>query len=210
MSLAVVSQSRCPKGFKCTIYRKGTLQKFAPYSREDGLVELVTIYHDLLRTNIAETRQTFANRKDRLCRRVSAGASTHESFEPGRPKGLKEHVWVDSERRELHFYSSARLDGLVTRVEVSGHKTYLVFDGTKDPLTYRSVSYLDSEMTNTEIAPDKHIRKLAEKFRRSPEVIHAHQHLIAWFCLACAFAIGCNVVCDVRVRSDRFCLSRHS
>ena len=75
---------------------------------------------------MSETRQTFANRKDKLYKRVTAGETTHEYFEPGRPKGLKEHIQVEGEKRELHFYSSARLDGLVSRVELVGKKTYMV------------------------------------------------------------------------------------
>jgi hypothetical protein len=165
-------QNGCPNNYKATTYRKGMIEQFAPYSREDGLVTLVTVYDDVECTQVHEERQTFANRKDKLVRRTTSGLTTHEFFEPGRPQGLKEHIWVEGERRELHFYSSARLDGLVTRVELVGKKTYMIFDGSRDPLIYRSVSFLD-EGAATAVAdssPDKHIRKLAEKFRRSPEV----------------------------------------
>jgi hypothetical protein len=41
----------------------------------------------------------------------------HEFFDPGRPHGLKEHVMIDGESTEIHFYPSARSDGLVKRVE---------------------------------------------------------------------------------------------
>ena len=73
-------------------------------------------------------------------------------------------------RRELHFYSSAKLDGLVKRVEEFGKKTLMEFDGSNSPLIYRSVSFLDGEAMSADIAPDKNIRKMAEKFRRSPGV----------------------------------------
>jgi len=162
-------QNGCPNGYKRTTYRKGEIEHFAPYSREDGLVSKVTIYGDIERTTIAETRETFANRKDKLYRRTTAGKTTHEYFEPGRPRGLKEHILVDGEKRELHFYASARLDGLLSRVELVGKKTYMIFDGSNSPLVYRSVSF-DGEAAAADIAPDKNIRKMAEKFRRSHEL----------------------------------------
>jgi len=160
-------ENGCPQGRKSTAFRKGLVQKFAPYSREDGLVEMVTLYEDIERTTVAELRQSFANRQDLLYRRVVRGEETSEFFEPGRKTSLREHTWVEGVKRTMHFYATARLDGLVSRYEDVGVKTYYVFDGSRDPLIYRSVSYLeDAEYSD---APDKNIRKLAEKFRRSPE-----------------------------------------
>ena len=81
-------QNGCPNGYKQTTYRKGTIEHFAPYSREDGLVTRITIFDDVERTEVAETRQVFANRKDKLAKRIVQGAkTTHEFFDPGRPKG---------------------------------------------------------------------------------------------------------------------------
>eukprot|EP00966_Prymnesium_polylepis_P141734 3272906-Prymnesium_polylepis.1 len=45
-------QARCPAGKKQVVYRKGILEKFAPYSREDGLVEQVTIFKDVAREEV--------------------------------------------------------------------------------------------------------------------------------------------------------------
>ena len=161
-------ESGCPNGHKAIAYRKGTVEHFAPYSREDGLVTQTTVYDDAERLDVAETRQLFANRKDKLYRRVTCRAMTHEFFEPGRPTGLKEHIHVEGERRELHFYSSARLDGLVSRIELIGKKTWTVFDGSNSPLVYRSITYLDG--ADTSELSERSIRKMAEKFRRSPGV----------------------------------------
>jgi hypothetical protein len=161
-------ENRCPLGRKETVYRKGLVQKFAPYSREDGLVEQLSVYEDMERLVEVEVRQTFANRQDKLYQRVRIGEETREYFDPGRKTGLKEHTWIEDERRTMLFYSSARLDGLVSRVEEVGKKTIYVFDGSRDPLIYRSVSYHeDSDVPTTDSAS---MRKLAEKFRRSPEV----------------------------------------
>lgn len=158
-------ESGCPQGRKSTTFKKGLVQKFAPYSREDGLVEMNTLYEDAERTSVAELRQHFANRQDHLYKRIVAGEETREYFEPGRKGALREHTWIEGQRRVMHFYSVAKLDGLVSRYEETGKKTWYVFDGTRDPLIYRSVSY-DQEAEPSE-APDKNIRKMAEKFRRS-------------------------------------------
>jgi len=161
-------QARCPAGHKTIVYRKGLLEKFAPYSREDGLVEQVKIFEDVARTEVMEVRQMFANRKDKLSKRVirHADKCTHEFFDPGRldpGRGLKELIYMEGVRREYHFYASARLDGLITRIEDIGKKTLQIFDGSKDSLTYRSVSYHASDGES-----EPQIRKMAEKFKRTP------------------------------------------
>jgi len=164
-------QARCPAGKKQVVYRKGILEKFAPYSREDGLVEQVTIFKDVAREEVDEVRQIFANRKDKLSKRVITHENncTHEFFDPGRTipgQGLKELIYITGVRREFHFYASARLDGLISRIEDIGKKTTQIFDGSKDSLTYRSVSYhpVDPDTPNAE----PQIRKMAEKFKRTP------------------------------------------
>ncbi|KAL1499996.1 hypothetical protein AB1Y20_012673 [Prymnesium parvum] len=162
-------QARCPEGKKEVVYRKGTYETFAPYSREDGLVEQVTIFNDVERTDAAEVRQIFANRKDRLAKRVITRANncTHEFFDPGRAQGLKELVYIQGTRREFHFYASARLDGLICRIEEIGKKTTQIFDGSKDSLTWRSVSYhVGKDAPSGEPQP----RKMAEKFKRTPSL----------------------------------------
>ena len=68
---------------------------------------------------VAEARQYFANRKDKLAKRITYNANdcTHEFFDPGRTipgQGLKELKYIQGVRREFHFYASARLDGSPT------------------------------------------------------------------------------------------------
>ena len=161
-------ESRCPSGSKTVVYRKGRLEKFAPYSRADGLVTQLTVYADARRSVLSEVRQTFALRKDKLAMRIRYVAEnrTREIFEPGRPRGLREHVLIEGVRRELHFNSPARLDGLMTRVEEFGKKTVQTYDGSKDALVYRSVSYRQSGISPTDTSPEASLRKMTEKFRR--------------------------------------------
>ncbi len=169
-------QARCPAGVKTTTYRKGRLDTFAEYSREDGMVERLTVYADAAMEEVAQVRERFSNRKDKLATREVdlAERREKEEFEPGRPKGLKAHVLVDGTRRELHFYAGARLDGLVSRVEHFGVKTIYTFDGSlpsyeeagDGPLVRRSVSYAAGASGDE---GDHQIRKMAECYMRNDE-----------------------------------------
>ena len=120
-----------------------------------------------------QIRHTYAFRKDKLAERIvkPEEATTIERFDPGRPKGLREHVLVEGVRRELFFYASSRLDGLLSRTENFGAKTVQLYDGSKDALVYRSVAYKEGRSAGDGIGGDADggIRKLAEKFRRTPE-----------------------------------------
>ena len=103
-----------------------------------------------------EVRQTFSLRKDKLATRVRyvPEQKTHEIYEPGRPWGLREHIWIEGLRRELHFSCSARLDGLMLRVEEFGKKCVQTYDGSKDNLIYRSVSYRQSGASPADASPE--------------------------------------------------------
>ena len=78
---------------------------------------------------------------------------------------------VEGVKRELFFYASSRLDGLLSRTEHFGAKTVQLYDGSKDALVYRSVAYKEGRSAGDGIGGDADggIRKLAEKFRRTPE-----------------------------------------
>jgi len=168
-------QSRCPGGHKTIIYNKAQLEKFAPYSREDGLVQRLTAFADAEQSEEGQTEvhEIYANRKDKLCKRVIniVEGSTSEFFEPGRPRGLKKLVEVTNDRREFYFYSSARLDGLVSRIEKFGRKTSQTYEGSRDTLIFRSASYMPAEESTAPRRGDElQIRKMAERYKRSPEL----------------------------------------
>lgn len=165
-------QARCPVGFKATQYRRTQLQQFAPYSREDGLVEQLASYADDELTEEVEIRETFANRKDKLALRVRdhREASKTEYFDPGRidHRALKKLVEIEGTRREFHFYSSARLDGLVSRVELFGVKTTHTYEGSRDTLLLRSASY--SAAMEGARSDEPQIRKMTERYKRTQEL----------------------------------------
>lgn len=163
-------QARCPSGHRLTVYRKARLEQYSPYAREDGLIERITIYTDVDMRQEHEVREKFANRKDKLASRtvLRAEAKMVEKFEPGRSRALKELITVDGVRREVHFYDTARLDGLKSRVEVFRVKTTLTFSGERDTLFMRTLSYAEPAEGSKSTEPV--IRKMTERFRRTPEL----------------------------------------
>eukprot|EP01137_Pigoraptor_chileana_P033672 Opistho-2@24921 len=174
-------QSRCPGGKKTLLYKGAKLEKFAEYVREDGLVARLTIYKEDSNNEVGEIRETYANRKDRLIERsriVPKGLIT-ETFAPGRVHCLRQHIYYEHGKGDgsmtMHFYSNARLDGLVTRHD-TGRKLTETFVNTDDNLTYRSATF-DLPTLISGAGPAKHragpanpvnedrpVRKMTEKF----------------------------------------------
>nr|KAJ3422212.1 hypothetical protein HK105_000710 [Polyrhizophydium stewartii] len=97
----------------------GAKEIFAEYHREDGMVSRVT-YMAPDGMAVTQINEFFENRRDKLYQRIRMPDSKRiqEFFSPGRaPHGLKEHIMVDGKTTEMHFYPSARSDGLVKRIE---------------------------------------------------------------------------------------------
>lgn len=90
-----------------------------------------------------------------------------EVFDQGRYFGLREHVTVRGETKELYFYPEARIDGLVKRVETP-LKVTQTFTDRDDFLTYRSVKYQSEE--RSESFSDSNIEKMTEKFDLNPGI----------------------------------------
>lgn len=156
-------EARCPGGSKAVPFRRGVLQKWAPYARPDGLVSRVTLFADDARRLPAEVRDAFSHRQDRLCARetvaraaggaaatageeavIAAPALVRELFLPGRPRGLREQELVPGEHRRLRFFPSARLDGLESREEeLRSGRTTERFVGRDDRLVLRVATYAE-------------------------------------------------------------------
>lgn len=96
------------------------------------------------RTQVSEVREKYRRRKDKLRMRIlnPQKDSTQEFFDAGLPSCLKDVLLLKGERRDMSFYSAARLDGLVLRAEQIGVKMIETFAGRDDHLVYRSVTYL--------------------------------------------------------------------
>ncbi|KAL6761433.1 hypothetical protein V8C86DRAFT_3131553 [Haematococcus lacustris] len=179
---------RCPRGSKLTLYHCSQHEIFALFgdcSRWDGMVEKLLLYQDEERTQLKEVREKFQRRKDKLRERRSLllKDTVHEVFDGGSSFGLKDILTIKNEKRVMNFFHTARLDGLVQREEIEGHKVIELFEGRDDRLVYRSATYQTDmpdaaegaaeedgkrgrRMRNKEVKKMLPIRKMTEKFSR--------------------------------------------
>jgi hypothetical protein len=130
-------------GQKTILYKRAKLELYAENIHEQGMVSRLTLFRDSARTIPKETREVFANRRDKLEARTRypLESKVHEFYGPGRvPEALKERIEVTGRSRVLLFYTSARVDGLERREEVLGEKSTEYFVDRDDHLVYRSVS----------------------------------------------------------------------
>ena len=130
------------------------------------------------------------NRQDKLVTRVRypLERKVWESFAPGRAlfmagqgggvAALKELIIWTGKRQEMHFYVSARLDGLLCREEVIGKKIVEKFENRTDGLVYRSIAVKESGEGGNKSTfilpgggqnPDLQVIKMTEKFSRNLE-----------------------------------------
>ncbi|XP_062856913.1 dynein regulatory complex subunit 7 [Trichomycterus rosablanca] len=164
-------ESRCPGGMKLIQYRKATVEKFAPYLLQDGLVTRLTTYNDLECTRANMVTEWYKHRHDHLERRElnKSTSITIESFTPGRSSALKSHKYVTlvlETERQMEFYSNARADGLASRVETEADMTE-TFENRPDFLYYRHVVYGGvSDSGKTPKQDQRPIQKVVEKFHR--------------------------------------------
>uniref|UniRef100_K3WB99 Dynein regulatory complex subunit 7 n=1 Tax=Globisporangium ultimum (strain ATCC 200006 / CBS 805.95 / DAOM BR144) TaxID=431595 RepID=K3WB99_GLOUD len=165
---------------RVTLYQRAKIEEFAEHSHEQGLVVRTTKYRDTNCTLPIEIREYFRHRKDKLESRVRFPLESkfEEHFGPGRvPEALKTRIeWIGS-RREFHFYTRARMDGLKTREEVIQKRTIEHFEGRDDFLVFRSVTLTTDKddmdaMKNPYVLPggptgELTIKKMKEKFARN-------------------------------------------
>jgi hypothetical protein len=184
----VVDRAQYKKKFvvdsqRVTLYRRAKVEEFADNSHDQGLVLRVTIYRDNDCTLPTEMREYFKNRKDRLesRRRLPMDGTFEEYFAPGRvPEALKARVEWIGYRRELHFYTSARMDGLVKRDEQILARTSETYEGRDDFLNFRSVTLVtdkdEVDAKNPYVLPggptgELTIKKMKETFARNPKLL---------------------------------------
>ncbi|GAB9464868.1 hypothetical protein Gpo141_00002292 [Globisporangium polare] len=165
---------------RVTLYRRAKLEEFAENSHDQGLVTRITLYRDNACTLPIEIREFFKNRKDKLESRTRFPLESkfEEHFTPGRlPEALKARIEWIGYRREFHFYTSARMDGLVKREEFIQKRTMEHFDGRDDFLIFRSVTLTtekdEVDSKNPYVLPggptgELAIKKMKEKFARNP------------------------------------------
>jgi len=180
---------------RSTAYRRSRAELFAENSRKDGMVQKLTLYSDVARTKLIDVTELFANRKDKLRKRVrtfkkgvnidqtTPEALIQEYFDPGRPDALQ-MLEEKPSGRELTFYHKATLDGMVKRIESftrnrdpkkndALHKVIEVFEGHQQRLKYRSITFEPAEVGSEPAAVKMQIenpKKMCLKFERNPSI----------------------------------------
>ncbi|RHZ18302.1 hypothetical protein DYB37_011075, partial [Aphanomyces astaci] len=135
-------------GQRTTLFRKAKVEEFAENNHAQGLVLRITQFRNVARTLPVQVREVFKNRKDKLHLRVRypLEGKFEEHFLPGRvPEALATRTEWSGFRRDLGFYTSARMDGLVTREEVIHKRTVESFEGRDDFLVGRSVALTEDK-----------------------------------------------------------------
>uniref|UniRef100_A0A8C3JPZ1 Dynein regulatory complex subunit 7 n=1 Tax=Calidris pygmaea TaxID=425635 RepID=A0A8C3JPZ1_9CHAR len=171
-------ETRCSEGRKVILYKKAKLEKWAPYLNGNGLVKRLTIYADLGCTEVAEVREWFKNREDRLdMREVNKQTQlTTDYFSPGHLLCLKAHTYTSLQPETeytMEFYNEARVDGLQKRVETPNEMTEY-FVGRDDFLHVRYMEFgkrrkkIHLAGTRTDIN-SRPIVQIKECFHRNPE-----------------------------------------
>lgn len=167
---------------RVTLYRHAKVEEFAEHSHDQGLVLRVTRYRDSACTLPVEIREVFKNRKDKLEARARFPLESRfeEHFGPGRvPEALKTRIECVGYRRELHFYTSARTDGLRAREEVVQKRMLEHYENRDDLLVFRSVTLTSEkdevDAKNPYVLPggptgELAIKKMTEKFARNAAV----------------------------------------
>ncbi|KDO23978.1 hypothetical protein SPRG_10675 [Saprolegnia parasitica CBS 223.65] len=170
---------------RATLYEKSKVEDFADNTHPQGMVRRLTLYRNRSRTLPIEIRELFKNRKDKLHLRIRypLQGKFEEHFLPGRqPEALKSRIEWSGFRRELTFYTTARMDGLVKREELVHKHITETFSGRDDYLEQRSVT-LSEEKDHAEaisktptpfVLPggatgELTVRRMAEKFGRNPD-----------------------------------------
>ncbi|CEG47569.1 uncharacterized protein PHALS_04437 [Plasmopara halstedii] len=166
-----------------TLFHRAKVEEFAEGTHEQGLVVRVTLFRDEEYTLPIEIREYFQNRKDRLESRFRFPfeGKFEEFFAAGRnPDALQSRTEWLGYRRDFHFYTDARSDGLVTRQEEIQKRVVEHFDKRDDFLCFRSVTLASEnekiDARNPYILPggptgEIGIRSMKEKFARNMKLV---------------------------------------
>lgn len=178
---ATFKQQFVKDGQQSTLFHCAKVEEFAENTHEQGLIARITVFRDSGCTLPIEIREYFKNRKDRLDSRFRYPfeGKFEERFLPGRNlEALQSRTeWIGS-RRELHFYTNARSDGLVKREEEIHKHVIEHFDKRDDFLCFRAVTFASEkdevDAKNPYILPggptgELVIKSMKEKFARNVE-----------------------------------------
>ena len=169
---------RYPKGEKKLLWKDALEERYAPYTRNDGLVRRFFIFSGHSLANVREIREEFHSLRECLIERryCIPEQKMIEKFGPGHPTMVKRHVLIHGKSRLLEF-EKGRLDGLLSRREIFGEKIIEKFSDRDDGLYERKIRIVSDSSTTTSESPlypdGPKMAQLTQKYLH-PSKVHSH------------------------------------
>lgn len=170
---------RYPKGEKKLLWQDALEERYAAYTRSDGLVRRFFLFRNNL-NEIYEIREQFASLRQRLIERriYIKEEEMHEKFEKGHPTAVISHKIKHGQWRLLEFEPGQRLDCLLSRLEVFGQKIVEKFGPRDDGLCERKIIIVPDSSTTTSTTflykGGPRVERMTQKYRRKNEVSSHH------------------------------------
>ena len=175
---------RYPKGEKKLLWKDALEERYAAYTRPDGLVRRFFMFK-LNLNEIYEIREQFASLRQRLIERriYLKDEEMWERFEVGHPTAVISHKIKHGQWRLLEFEPGQRLDSLISRLEVFGQKIVEKFGPRDDGLCERKISIVPDSSTTTSTTflykGGPRVERMTQKYRHKSEVATHHTKTFA-------------------------------
>lgn len=170
---------RYPKGEKKLLWRDCLEEKYASYTRPDGLIRRFFLFQHNL-NDIYEVREQFSSLRQNLIERriYLKDEEMWETFEKGHPTAVVSHKIKHGQWRLLEFEPGQRMDCLLSRLEVFGQKIVEKFGPRDDGLCERKISIVPDSSTTTSTTflykGGPRVERMTQKYRHKSEVASHH------------------------------------
>jgi hypothetical protein len=135
--------NRVPMSTQTNYYQRTRVDKFSPYSQPDGLTMTIYKYQDFARIILDEVEYRYRNRGDKLYKKIKRPYEhkTIDYYLPGQKYGWKSVEEVESIYKEVHFYPTNYVSGLIYRKEIFHKKIIHRYISRDDRVEERKVHF---------------------------------------------------------------------
>jgi hypothetical protein len=168
-----------PKAEKKLLWRDALEERYAGYTRPDGLVRRFFIFRKNL-SDVVEVREQFQSLRGRLVERriLMKEQEMHETFESGHRTSVTSHRIKHGQWRLLEFELGQRLDSLLSRLEVFGQKIVEKFGPRDDGLRERKITIVPDSAASTSTTSlyknGPKVDRITQKYRPKDSVTSHH------------------------------------
>jgi hypothetical protein len=133
--------NRTPLSSQTFYYQKTRVDKFAPYSQNDGLILRIFKFKDFARLILKEVEYRYRNRIDKQYKRIKLPFEhkTIDYYLPGTTNGWKEVEEVEGIYRVINYYETNYSTGLIYRKEIFGDRLIHKYQYRDDRIVERKV-----------------------------------------------------------------------